>query len=80
MQLTSGKMYLECQYFPFTQPVHVIDLWNQLGFLVIKILGGDSNSLYTLIKHKESLSPPFSQYLKQSGRSPQRDTYATIIL
>jgi hypothetical protein len=39
------------------QPVPVPDLWDQLGFLVTKILGGDSYSIFPLIKDKNSLSP-----------------------
>jgi len=36
------------------------DLWDQLGFLVIKILGGDFHSSFLLIKNKNSLSFSFS--------------------
>ena len=60
MHRTLGRAYLGCQYLPFTQPVPVPDLWDQLGFLVIKILGGDSLSCFPLIKDKESLSPYIS--------------------
>jgi hypothetical protein len=56
MHRTLGRAYLGCQYLPFTQPVPVPDLWDQLGFLVIKILGGDSHSIFPLIKNKNYLS------------------------
>jgi len=37
------------------------DFLDQLGFLVTKILGGDSHSLIPLIKDKKSLSPHICQ-------------------
>jgi hypothetical protein len=45
MQLTLGRAYLGCLYLPFTQPVPVPDLCDQLRFLVTKILGGDSHTI-----------------------------------
>ena len=60
--------YLRCQYLPFTQIVLVPDLWDQLGFLVTKILGGDSYSRFPLKKEKNSLSPyifPITSYLQK---------------
>jgi hypothetical protein len=56
--------YLRCQYLPFTQIVLVPDLWDQLGFLVIKILGDNSHSLILLIKDENSLST--SLYRRQT--------------
>ena len=53
MQLTLSKAYLGCQYLPFTQSVNEPDLWDQLGFLVTKILGSDYYSLFTLIKKQK---------------------------
>jgi len=45
----------------FTQLIHLPRLWDQLGFLVTKILGNDSHFLILLIKDKNSLSfPPTS--------------------
>jgi hypothetical protein len=40
--------------------VFMFNLWNQLEFLVTKILDGDSHSLFPLIKNKKSLSTSFS--------------------
>jgi len=38
---------------PLAQPVPVPDLWDQLGFLVTKILGGDSHSIF----HRKKVNP-----------------------
>jgi hypothetical protein len=46
------------------QPVLVPDFLDQLGFLVTKILSGDSYSIYTVIKDMESLSPHFPDFSK----------------
>ena len=40
------------------QPVSVPDLWDQLGFLVTKILGGDSHSIFSTDKRQEFLVFP----------------------
>jgi len=47
--------------FPFTQLISVLYLWDQLRFLMIKILDGNSYSVYTLINDKEFLSPHICQ-------------------
>jgi hypothetical protein len=57
MQFTLDRAYLGCYYLPFTQPIPVPDFSYQLGFLVTKILGGNSHSIFPLIKEKNSLSP-----------------------
>jgi hypothetical protein len=57
MHPTLDRTYLGCSYLPFMQPVSVSDLWDQLGFLVTKILGGDSHSNFPLIRDKNILSP-----------------------
>jgi len=68
MQLTLDKTYLGCQYLFFTQPVPIPDLWDQLGFLVTKILGDDSHSIFPPIIDKNSTSSYFSisKYLPES--------------
>ena len=42
--------------FPFTQQIPISDLWDQLGFLVTKILDGNSHVRFSQIKNKNSLS------------------------
>jgi len=59
MQLTLGRAYLGCLYLPFTQSVPVPDLWDQLGFQVTKILGGDSHSIFSTNKRQEFLVSPY---------------------
>jgi hypothetical protein len=37
------------------QPVSIPDLWDQLGFLVTRILGGDSHFIFSTNKRQEFL-------------------------
>jgi hypothetical protein len=77
MQITLGRAYLGCLYLTFTQSVHVPYLWDQLGFLVTKILGDDSHSLIPLIKNKNFLSPHICQIHTWRGISPWCRTRVT---
>jgi hypothetical protein len=58
MQLTLGKTYWGCWYLLFTQLIHLPKLWEQLEFLMTKILGNDSHSLILLRKDFPPTSPP----------------------
>jgi len=58
MQLILGKTYWGCWYLPFMQLIHLPKLWEQLGFLMTKILGNDSHSLILLRKDFPPTSPP----------------------
>jgi hypothetical protein len=77
MQITLGRAYLGCLHLTFTQSVHIPYLWDQLGFLVTKILGDDSHSLIPLIKNKNFLSPHICQIHTWRGISPWCRTRVT---